>query len=118
VNERDELGDDLVPDYITSVRDSGFYGWPYSYHGQNEDPRRAGERPDLVARAIAPDYALGAHTASLGLVFYAGGSFRSAIGVARSSASAARGTARSSAATRSCSCRSMAASRAERQRTS
>ena len=75
VNERDGLGDDLVPDYITSVRDSGFYGWPYSYYGQNEDPRRAGERPDLVARAIVPDYALGSHTASLGLVFYDGGSF-------------------------------------------
>ncbi len=75
VNERDELGDDLVPDYITSVRDSGFYGWPYSYYGQNEDPRREGERPDLVARAIAPDYALGSHTASLGLVFYDGRSF-------------------------------------------
>jgi glucose/arabinose dehydrogenase len=75
VNERDGLGDDLVPDYITSVRDSGFYGWPYSYYGQNEDPRRAGERPDLVARAIAPDYALGSHTASLGLVFYDGDSF-------------------------------------------
>jgi glucose/arabinose dehydrogenase len=75
VNERDGLGDDLVPDYITSVRDSGFYGWPYSYYGQNEDPRRAGERPDLVARAISPDYALGSHTASLGLVFYDGDSF-------------------------------------------
>ena len=75
VNERDGLGDDLVPDYITSVRDSGFYGWPYSYYGQNEDPRRAGERPDLVARAIVPDYALGSHTASLGLVFYDGDSF-------------------------------------------
>ena len=75
VNERDGLGNDLVPDYITSVRDSGFYGWPYSYYGQNEDPRRAGERPDLVARAIVPDYALGSHTASLGLVFYDGDSF-------------------------------------------
>jgi glucose/arabinose dehydrogenase len=75
VNERDGLGDDLVPDYITRVRDGGFYGWPYSYYGQNEDPRRAGERPDLVARAIAPDFALGSHTASLGLVFYGGDSF-------------------------------------------
>ena len=75
VNERDGLGNDLVPDYITSVRDSGFYGWPYSYYGQNEDPRRAGERPDLVGRAIVPDYALGSHTASLGLVFYDGDSF-------------------------------------------
>jgi glucose/arabinose dehydrogenase len=72
VNERDELGDDLVPDYITSVRDDGFYGWPYSYFGQHVDERVKPQRPDLVARAIAPDYALGAHTASLGLTFYEG----------------------------------------------
>ena len=71
VNERDGLGDDLVPDYITSVREDGFYGWPYSYYGRNEDPRITG-RPDLVARALAPDYALGAHTASLGLAFATG----------------------------------------------
>ena len=58
VNERDKLGDDLVPDYITSVRDGGFYGWPYSYFGQHEDPRQQGKRPDLVARAIVPDFAL------------------------------------------------------------
>lgn len=75
VNERDELGDELVPDYITSVRDGAFYGWPYSYFGQTEDPRRKGERPDLVAKAIAPDLALGAHTASLGLTFYAADAF-------------------------------------------
>jgi glucose/arabinose dehydrogenase len=75
VNERDHLGDDLVPDYITSVRENGFYGWPYSYFGQNEDPRQKGARPELVARAIVPDYALGAHTASLGLVFYDARSF-------------------------------------------
>ena len=67
VNERDELGNDLVPDYMTSVRDGGFYGWPYSYYGQHVDARVQPQRPDLVARAIAPDYALGAHTASLGL---------------------------------------------------
>jgi glucose/arabinose dehydrogenase len=67
VNERDELGSDLVPDYMTSVRDGGFYGWPYSYYGQHIDERVAPQRPELVARAIAPDYALGAHTASLGL---------------------------------------------------
>jgi glucose/arabinose dehydrogenase len=67
VNERDELGDDLVPDYMTSVRDGGFYGWPYSYFGQHVDDRVKPPRPDLVARAIAPDYALGSHTASLGL---------------------------------------------------
>jgi glucose/arabinose dehydrogenase len=72
VNERDELGDDLVPDYLTSVRDGGFYGWPYSYFGQNVDERVKPPRPDLVAQAIAPDYALGAHTAALGLAFYDG----------------------------------------------
>jgi glucose/arabinose dehydrogenase len=75
VNERDALGDDLVPDYITSVKDSAFYGWPYSYFGQNEDPRKKGERPDLVAKAVVPDFAVGAHTASIGLTFYRGTSF-------------------------------------------
>jgi len=70
VNERDELGSDLVPDYMTSVKDGAFYGWPYSYYGQHVDTRVQPPRPDLVARAIAPDYALGTHTASLGLVFY------------------------------------------------
>jgi glucose/arabinose dehydrogenase len=72
VNERDELGSDLVPDYMTSVKDGGFYGWPYSYYGQHVDERVKPPRPDLVAKAIVPDYALGAHTASLGLVFYEG----------------------------------------------
>ena len=72
VNERDELGSDLVPDYMTSVHDGAFYGWPYSYYGQHVDARVKPERPDLVASAIAPDYALGTHTASLGLVFYRG----------------------------------------------
>jgi len=67
VNERDELGSDLVPDYMTSVRDGGFYGWPYSYYGQHVDARVKAQRPDLVATAIAPDYALGSHTASLSL---------------------------------------------------
>ena len=67
VNERDEIGSDLVPDYMTSVRDGGFYGWPFSYYGQHVDQRAKPQRPDLVARAIAPDYAIGAHTASLGL---------------------------------------------------
>ena len=66
-NERDELGSDLVPDYLTSVRDGAFYGWPYSYYGQHVDDRIQPQRPELVARAIAPDYALGPHTASLGL---------------------------------------------------
>jgi glucose/arabinose dehydrogenase len=72
VNERDELGSDLVPDYMTSVQEGAFYGWPYSYFGQHVDARVQPPRPDLVARAIAPDYALGTHTASLGLVFYRG----------------------------------------------
>jgi glucose/arabinose dehydrogenase len=72
VNERDELGNDLVPDYMTSVKDGGFYGWPYSYYGQHVDVRVQPQRPELVAKAIAPDYALGAHTASLGLIFNTG----------------------------------------------
>ncbi len=75
VNERDELGSDLVPDYMTSVRDGGFYGWPYSYYGQHVDTRPQPPRPDLVARALKPDYALGPHTASLGLAFYDGALF-------------------------------------------
>ena len=75
VNERDELGNDLVPDYMTSVQDGGFYGWPYSYYGQHIDTRVEPQRPDLVAKAIVPDYALGAHTASLGLTFNTGGLF-------------------------------------------
>jgi glucose/arabinose dehydrogenase len=69
VNERDELGNDLVPDYLTSVVDGGFYGWPYSYFGQHIDTRVQPQRPDLVAAARVPDYALGSHTASLGLAF-------------------------------------------------
>lgn len=72
VNERDELGSDLVPDYLTSVRGHGFYGWPYSYFGQHVDERVKPTRPDLVASALTPDYALGAHTASLGLAWSAG----------------------------------------------
>ena len=72
INERDELGPDLVPDYLTSVRDGAFYGWPYSYYGQHIDPRVQPPRPDLVAKAIAPDYALSSHVAPLGLVFYSG----------------------------------------------
>jgi len=70
VNERDELGSDLVPDYLTSVVDGGFYGWPYSYYGQHVDARVQPQRPDLVAQARVPDYALGNHTGSLGLTFY------------------------------------------------
>ncbi|MGA8884705.1 MAG: sorbosone dehydrogenase family protein [Acinetobacter sp.] len=71
VNERDELGNDLVPDYMTSVKDGAFYGWPYSYYGQHVDTRVKPQNLELVARAIKPDYALGNHTASLGLAFYA-----------------------------------------------
>jgi glucose/arabinose dehydrogenase len=69
VNERDELGSDLVPDYMTAVRDGAFYGWPYSYYGDHVDSRVEPQRPDLVGRAVVPDYALGPHTASLGLAF-------------------------------------------------
>ncbi len=72
VNERDEIGSDLVPDYMTSVQDGGFYGWPYSYFGQHVDRRAEPPRPDLVAKALVPDYALGAHTSSMGLAFYEG----------------------------------------------
>ena len=72
VNERDGLGDDLVPDYITSVKEGAFYGWPYAYYGQNEDPRLKGKNPELVKKTIAPDVPVGSHTASLGLAFYKG----------------------------------------------
>ncbi len=72
VNERDELGSDLVPDYLTSGQEGAFYGWPYSYYGQHVDARVKPQRADLVAKAIAPDYALGTHTAPLGLTFYRG----------------------------------------------
>jgi glucose/arabinose dehydrogenase len=72
VNERDELGPNLVPDYLTSVKDGGFYGWPYSYYGQHVDQRVQPQRPDLVAKAIVPDYALGSHVAPLGLAFNTG----------------------------------------------
>ena len=84
VNERDEIGADLVPDYMTSVQEGGFYGWPYSYYGQNVDHRVVPQRPDLVAKALKPDYALGSHVAALGLLFspknalpaaYQGGAF-------------------------------------------
>ena len=74
-NERDELGNDLVPDYLTSVREGGFYGWPYSYYGQHLDPRVKPQAPALVASAIKPDYALGSHVAPLGLAFSPGGAW-------------------------------------------
>jgi glucose/arabinose dehydrogenase len=80
VNERDELGGDLVPDYITSVRDGGFYGWPYSYFGAHVDKRVKPQQPQMVARAIVPDFALGSHTASLGLVYSPGGAFPAPFG--------------------------------------
>ena len=70
VNERDELGDNLVPDYLTRVKEGGFYGWPYAYYGPNEDPRLKGQEPDLVKQTLIPDMSMGAHTASLGLAFY------------------------------------------------
>jgi glucose/arabinose dehydrogenase len=72
VNERDELGSDLVPDYITSVKEGGFYGWPFSYYGRHVDDRVKPQRPDLVAKAIVPDYAMGPHVAALGLTFAQG----------------------------------------------
>ena len=78
VNERDHLGDDLVPDFITSVSDGAFYGWPYSYIGKNVDPTVAVARPDLVAKAVAPDVLLPAHSAALGLIFYTGSQFPAA----------------------------------------
>jgi glucose/arabinose dehydrogenase len=71
VNERDEIGADLVPDYMTSVQEGGFYGWPYSYYGQHVDHRVVPQRPELVAKALKPDYALGSHVAALGLMFSA-----------------------------------------------
>lgn len=72
INERDELGPDLVPDYMTSVKPGAFYGWPYSYYGRHVDPRVMPQRPDMVAKAISPDYALSSHVAPLGLAFYTG----------------------------------------------
>jgi len=75
VNERDELGDDLVPDYLTSVKEGGFYGWPYTYFGQNTDPRVKEMKPAMVKKTILPDVKLGSHTASLGIAFYTANSF-------------------------------------------
>ena len=75
VNERDGLGDDLVPDYVTSIKDGGFYGFPFAYLGQNEEPRRKGENPELVAKTILPDVLLTSHSAALGITFYTGKMF-------------------------------------------
>jgi glucose/arabinose dehydrogenase len=77
VEERDRLGDDLVPDYVTEVREGGFYGWPFAYLGSHEDPRHKGERPDLIAQSIVPDVLIQAHSAVLGLAFYQGAMFPS-----------------------------------------
>ena len=73
VNERDELGPQLVPDYMTALRPGAFYGWPYSYWGQNADPRVHPQNPGMVRRAVRPDYALGSHVAALGIGFVSGG---------------------------------------------
>ena len=80
VNERDELGDGLVPDYITHVIDGGFYGWPFAYWGPNQDPRQRGRRDDLVLRTRRPDYSVGAHTASLGIEFTQGTGMKAPFG--------------------------------------
>ncbi|RFZ83363.1 sorbosone dehydrogenase family protein [Mucilaginibacter terrenus] len=77
VNERDELGDELVPDYLTAVKEGGFYGWPWAYFGKHEDPRLKVKRPDMVSKTLTPDFSLGPHTASLGLAFYSGKKFPS-----------------------------------------
>ena len=106
VNERDELGSDLVPDYLTSVRDGGFYGWPYSYYGAHVDARVKPPRPVLVATAIAPDYALGSHVAPLGMTFYEDGLLGPNSRAVYSSASTARGSVGRAAATKWCSSRS------------
>ena len=118
VNERDEMGSDLVPDYLTSVKDGAFYGWPWSYYGEHVDTRVEPPRPDMVAKAIAPDYALGPHVASLGLAFYTGDRVARALPpTARSSACTARGTAIRRAATRWSSCRSRTAGPRARRKT-
>ena len=116
VNERDMLGDELVPDYLTRVRDGAFYGWPYSYYGQNEDPRKKGQRPDLVAKAIKPDYALGSHVAPLGLAFYSGKTFPQRITAALSSACTDHGIVLIWSAIKSPSCHLKTANRAARSK--
>ena len=108
VNERDELGPDLVPDYMTSVKDGGFYGWPYSYYGQHLDPRVEPQRPDLVEKAIVPDYALSSHVAPLDSFLIPPTVCLRNIAAARSSANTEVGTVRLSMASKSSSCRSAA----------
>ncbi len=116
VNERDELGDDLVPDYLTSVKDGAFYGWPYAYYGQHVDTRVKDQRPDLVARAIRPTTPWAPIRPAWALSSIAARPFRRAIRAAPSSASMDRGTALRPVVTRSSSCRSAMASRRARPR--
>ena len=107
VNERDELGSDLVPDYLTSVKDGAFYGWPFSYWGQHVDERVKPQNPELVAKAIAPDYSLGNHVAPIGLAFAQGDAVAGAVPERRVHRRARLVEPHSrSAATRWCSCRS------------
>ena len=100
-NERDGLGDNLVPDYVTRVREGAFYGWPWFYIGGNEDPRHVGSAPDLKDKVTVPDVLLQAHSASLGLTFYDGDHFPPNIAATPLPPSTARGTGRSAPATRS-----------------
>ena len=113
-NERDELGSDLVPDYLTSVKEGAFYGWPFSYYGQHVDTRVA-QKPEMVAKAIPPDYALGSHVAALGLTFSSGTLLPKSSEMVRLSANTALGIASRRAATKSCSFPSRMDVRADRQ---
>ena len=116
VNERDELGPDLVPDYMTNVHDGAFYGWPYSYYGQHLDPRVMPQRPDLVAKAIKPDYALGSHVAALGIAWYDTNGLPAAYRGGMFVGEHGSWTAPRSAATRWCSCLSRMGDRREWRR--
>jgi len=116
VEERDELGDDLVPEYFTHIEQGRFYGWPYAYIGRNEDPRREGERRDLVAKTVAPDFLLPAHASALEFAFYTGKVFPNSIKAGRLLRCMGRGTERSGRGTRLLLCRSRMGSRAVRCR--
>ena len=118
VQERDELGDDLVPDYFIQVQKDGFYGWPYAYVGPNEDPRNKGQREDLVKKTLQPDLLLGAHVAVLDLRFIRASNFPRNIRVARSWPSTGRGTELIASARRWCSCPSRTASQPVKSRNS
>ncbi len=100
INERDELGPNLVPDYMTSVQENGFYGWPWSYFGNHVDGRVHPPRPDLVEKALVPDYALSSHVAALGLAFSMGSAMPAQYANGAFIASTAAGTAPASTATR------------------